>query len=67
MVAEVVRMYQAYCEKCMWESDPDESEFYAEREADRHNETCGEDEDEEPEESYQELLDRLLQNVKDNS
>ena len=64
MAAEVVTLYQAFCDKCGWESEPNESEVFAERDADSHNETC--EDEEEPDETYQELLDRLMQNVRDS-
>lgn len=67
MTAEVTPMFQAFCDECGWESEVDDDEWYVEDLAEKHNEKCHSEEDEEPEETYQELLDRLLQNVRENS
>lgn len=65
MTAVVIKLYQAYCEECDWESGPDDSEFYAEMDAERHNEFHEEEEALKAEESYQETLDRLLREIRE--
>lgn len=60
VTAYAVRFWQAYCETCDWYGEPTDYEPDAEGEAEIHDDN-NHPEDSEPEEDYQQLLDRLAE------
>lgn len=66
MTAYVVQAWQPYCETCDWYGELTDYEAEADHEAELHDAQVH-PEDSEPEEDYQQLLDRLAEEAIRNS